>query len=140
MSAPDLFALSAPPAEYVVSSWLAPWPRGTHRKAHDPLPFRLINAVAGRECPEHGASSSVVSIHTFAEGAQAALNAAHETHRRMLVLATNPLQTITIPTGQAVSVDYCRVVMPPVEVEYSDDPLVVRYVARYDIGLSYTAA
>lgn len=127
---------AAPAAELVVSAWLSPWKRGTRRKADDPVPFRLIHTVAGRDCPEEGTTESVVSIHTFADSDLAAVQESEATHRRMTLLATNPLADITVG-GQLVCVDYCKTAMLPTRVDY-DDPNVVRYVARYDIGLSYT--
>lgn len=139
MASPELFDESAPPIELVVSAWLSPWKRGTRRLAGDPLPFRLFRAVAGTDEVDAGLTESVVSIHTFADSPINALTEANKTHRRMLQLANNPLANITIPGGQEVCVDYCKPVMLPTEVDY-EDPNVTRYVARYDIGLSYTSA
>ena len=139
MTSPELLDESAPPLELVVSAWLSPWKRGTKRKAGDPLPFRLIHAGPGSDDDESGLTDQSVSIHTFAGSPIDALTEATKTHRRMLKLARNPLAEITIPTGQVVCVDYVRPTMLPEEVDYGD-PNVIRYVARYDIGLSYTTA
>lgn len=138
MSDPDLLGESPPPAELVVSAWLSPWARGTRRRAGDPVPFRMIHTVAGSEDPGLGLSEATVSVHTFAGSAQDAMLEADKTHRRMLLLARQPLDGVHLPDGRTVCVDFCAVVMPPTEVDY-DDPNVVRYVARYDLGLVYTS-
>lgn len=139
MTSPELLDESAPAAERVVSAWLAPWKRGTRRLSGDAVPYRLIHTVAGVDNPETGLTEAVVSIHTFASTPEAAILESDKTHRRMLLLANNPLANITISTGQVVCVDYVKTAMLPTQVDY-DDPNVIRYVARYDIGLSYTPA
>lgn len=138
MADPVLLDESAPPVELVVSAWLHPWKRGTQRIAGDPLPYRLIHAVAGSDSVS-GVSTSTVSIHTLATSPYEALLEAHRTHRRMMLLSWNPLTEIEIHTDQVVCVDFCNTVMLPTEVDYQD-PNVTRYVARYDIGLSHTAS
>lgn len=140
MASPDLSPISAPPIELVVSAWLAPWARGTRRRAGDPVPYRLINAVAGTASESVG-EDWVVSIHTFAGSPYEAMLEAKDTDDRMMLLARNPQSVITLPEpdGRVVNVDYVTRSMLPTMVDYND-PNVVRYVARYEIGLSYTAA
>lgn len=139
MASPDLSSISAPPIELVVSAWLAPWARGTRRRAGDPLPFRLIHAVAGSASESVG-EDWVVSIHTFAADDYSAMLEAKSTDDRMMLLARNPQSVIVLPEpdGRAVNVDYVTRSMLPTRVDYQD-PNVVRYVARYGIGLSYSA-
>jgi hypothetical protein len=138
VSSPLLTPDIAPSAELVVVSWLKEIGRaGTRRKAGDPIPFRLVTRIAGADDPELCIDTAVVSVHTFAATPEAAVEESQKTHRRMSVLTRNPLTTITlIGSGDVVNVDYCKTVMNPIEVEYSD-PNVTRYVARYEIGLSY---
>lgn len=146
----ELLPETAPSVEQVLSVWLSPLGRvGTRRKAGDPIPFRMIKRVAGPDRPDIASDDPTVSVHTFASSPEAAINESERTHRRMLVLARNPLTEITIPSailggtglsGQVVvSVDYCIPRIKPVEVDY-EDPGVIRYVARYDVGLSYITA
>lgn len=138
MSSPLLTPDIAPSAELVVVSWLKELGRaGTRRKSGDPIPFRLVTRIAGADDPELGIDTAVVSVHTFASSPEQAVEESQRTHRRMSVLTRNPLTTITLlGTSDVVNVDYCKTVMNPIEVEYSD-PNVTRYVARYEIGLSY---
>lgn len=138
MSSPLLLPDVAPSAEQVVVSWLNPLGRtGTRRRSSDPIPFRLVTRIAGADIPDQGIDTAVVSVHTFAAGPEAAVAESQKTHRRMSILTRNPLTEFTIlGTSEVVTVDYCRTVMNPIEVEY-DDPAVTRYVARYEIGLSY---
>lgn len=140
MTSPELVPDAAPSAELVVVSWLRPLGRaGTRRRAGDPIPFRLVTRVAGTDNPDVGIDTAVVSVHTFADSPENAIDESSRTHRRMSVLTRNPLTTITLRgSGEVMAVDYCRTVMSPIEVEY-DDPNVTRYVARYEIGLSYGA-
>lgn len=127
----------APSAELVVVSWLAEIGRaGTRRKSGDEIPFRLVTRIAGADDPEVGIDTAVVSVHTFADSPENAVAESQKTHRRMSVLTRNPLTVFTLLSGEVVNVDYCKTVMNPIEVEY-DDPNVTRYVARYEVGLSY---
>lgn len=137
MTSPELLDESSPAAELVVSAWLAPWKRGTRRLSGDPVPYRLIHTVAGSDDPDTGLTEAVVSIHTFAADPVSAVQEADNTHRRMMLLAHNPLADIALSSGQVVCVDYVKTAMLPTRVDY-DDPGVIRYVARYDIGLAYT--
>lgn len=138
MSSPLLLPDVAPSVEMVIVSWLTPLGRtGTRRKSSDPIPFRLVTRIAGADNPDIGIDTAVVSVHTFAKGPEAAVNESQRTHRRMTLLTRNPLTEFSLlGSTDVVTVDYCRTVMSPIEVEY-DDPAVTRYVARYEIGLSY---
>ena len=130
----------APSAELVVVSWLTPIGRaGTRRKSGDPVPFRLVTRMAGADVPEVGIDTAVVSVHTFADSPENAVSESQKTHRRMSMLTQDPSLIVTLLDGSEVYVDYCRTVMNPVGVEYGD-PAVTRYVARYEIGLSYYEA
>lgn len=133
MASPD----SAPSIELVLTTWLSTLGKAsTRRKAKDPLPHRLVSRVAGSDTPEVAQDVAVVSVHTFAESPEAAVIESEKTHRRMLELALDPLTEIALPGGVKVGIDYCSTVMKPVEVDYQD-PNVVRYVGRYEVGLPY---
>lgn len=124
---------SAPSVELVLGAWLD---GGTRRVAGDPLPQRLVHRVAGADTPEVAQDVAVVSVHILAEGDDAAIAESDATHEKMLELALNPLTEITMRDGTKVCIDYCQVLMKPVEVDYQD-PKVVRYVGRYEVGLPY---
>lgn len=128
---------SAPSIELVLTAWLSTLGKvGTRRKAGDSLPQRLVHRVAGVDVPELVQDVAVVSIHTFAASDIAAVTESEKTHERMLELAMNPLTEITITGGIKVTIDYCKPVMKPVRVDY-EDPGVVRYIGRYEVGHPY---
>ena len=132
-------ANSAPSIELVLTAWLATLGKvGTRRKAGDPLPQRLVARVAGVDVPELVQDIAVVSVHTFASSDIAAVTESEKTHERMLELAMDPLTEITLTSGLKVTIDYCKTVMKPVRVDY-EDPGVVRYVGRYEVGHPYIA-
>lgn len=120
-------------------SWLTPLGRtATRRKAGDPLPFRLVARVAGADDPVIGIDTATVSVHTLAASPEAALNEATLTHRRIGVLAVDPTTEISLlGSAVVVAVDYCTTLLSPMPLDYQD-PNVARYVARYEIGISYT--
>ncbi|ADU15886.1 head-tail adaptor [Mycobacterium phage KristaRAM] len=129
---------SAPSIHRVLVEWLSPLGKvSTRRVANDPLPHRVVRRVDGVDAPEVAQDVAVVSVHTFAAGDAAADVEAGLTHQRMVELSLNPLTLITLPGGVLVTIDYCRSLMAPIPVEYSDDPHVVRYVGRYEVGLPY---
>ncbi|AXQ64922.1 head-tail adaptor [Mycobacterium phage ThetaBob] len=139
MTSPELLPEAPPNAELVVVAWLTPLGRtALRRKAGDPVPFRLVTRVAGGDDPEIGIDTATVSVHTFASTPEAAVTESDRTHRRMSILTVDPLTEITmLGSGLVVNVDYCRTLMRPTRVDY-EDPNVIRYVARYEIGTSYS--
>ena len=140
MAMPDLLDQSAPSVEMVLTTWLSPLGKvGTRRKAGDPVPQRIVKRVAGADDPIVGVDEATVSVHTFAASDVAAIEESDKTHRRMCYLAVNPDTRITLAAGRVVNVDYCIPRLAPGELDY-EDPSVVRYVARYEIGISYSPA
>lgn len=138
MTSPELLPDIAPNVERVLVAWLTPLGRsGTRRKAEEALPFRLVHRVAGADDPEVGIDTATVSVHTLA-APDVASDEATRTHRRICVLTVNPFTEITV-SGQVVNVDYCIPRMSPTPVDY-EDPNVIRYVARYEVGISYRPA
>ena len=109
------------------------------RKPGDPLPFTLVNHIAGTESTNEGTADPVISVHTLCDkvtGAPAARDEATRTHRRMLSLLVDP--TIVLSGGRLVAVQYLDVVEQPRWEYYSDT--ILRKVGRYRIGLPYVAA
>lgn len=109
------------------------------RKPGDPLPFTLVNHIAGTESAGEGTADPVISVHTLcdkAAGAPAARDEATRTHRRMLSLLVDP--RIALSGGRVAAVSYLEVVEQPRWEYYSDT--ILRKVGRYRLGLPYVAA
>ena len=126
--------------EEVVVAWQMPLRRaGVARTPDDPLPFTLVNHIAGTENVDEGTADPVVSVHTLCDRTLgfgvAALECSH-THSRMLRLARH-LDDITLTGGAVVSIDYLIVVESPIWQPYEDNQ-IIRKVGRYQIGLCYT--
>jgi hypothetical protein len=69
--------------------------------------------------------------------AQAAKLTARRVHRRMTLLARQS-PTVTLSDGSLANTDYVTPLLKPRRMEYPNER-VVRYVARYQLGLSYVA-
>lgn len=133
----DLLNEAPPDVQRVVCVWLRPLGRAaTQRLAGDPLPFRLVNRVAGADDHLQGIDIAVISVHTFATRADA-IDEANLTHQRMLYLARHPFTNIELSTGTA-NINFCETVEKPIHQDYGD-PNLTRYVARYRIGLDFVA-
>lgn len=100
-------------------------------------PFCIVQRVAGDDNPEQGIDYPVIQMDFYAIGVQAAKNAASEGHRRMMYLARN-LVDITMSDGSIANADYVKTFQKAVRTPYKHDE-IVRYSARYELGLSYVA-
>ena len=127
--------------EELVVAWLTPLRNsGVAFQVGDLLPFTLVTHVAGTESPDPGYADPVVSVHTLcakALGYGVAKTQADQTHRRMLQLARHS-DIIPLAGARNAGVDYITVTQSPLWVPYEDN-LILRKVARYQIGLSYVA-
>ena len=138
MSAP-LASEDAPDAEDFVSCWLQPLLRaGVEREKSDGYPFAVVQRVSGLDIPESGLDDPVVQLDILHKGAVGvAKKHANDVHRRMTLLGlTYP--DVTMSDGSVAGIDYLRVLIRPHRETFGDDT-VVRYVARYKLGLSYVA-
>lgn len=140
----ELFPDQAPDSEDFFVSWLQPLMRaGTERKTGDALPFALVQHITGDDCLDEGTDDGVVQVDFFdtaRNGFVAAQNAktiARQGHRRILYLALH-LPDVEMSDGTTANADYVTTVMTPTRMDYADDS-VVRYTARYAVGLSYVA-
>lgn len=140
----DVHPDMAPDAEDFVVCWLQPLMRaGTERKPGDVLPFALVQYISGDDCADEGTEDGVIQIDFFDKArngfvaAQNAKTAARLGHRRMLYLGKH-LPDVVISDGTVANADYAYTVMTPKRMEYPDES-IVRYVARYAVGLSYVA-
>lgn len=136
---PDLYDQAPDDAEEVIIAWLKPLGRtAINRKTNDPLPFRVVRRVAGDEDEIQFSDNPVVSVHTFGASEQQTKDETRLTHRRMLLLARNPLEDIVLPGGRIANVEYLNVFESPTWSDYGDDN-IFRKVARYQFGLSFVA-
>ncbi len=145
MSAP-LFGEDAPDVEDFAVCWLQPSIRaGVERQHGDEWPFVLVQRVSGLDIPESGFDDPVLQLdilHKYSAPntvplIAAAKGIANDVHRRMTLLGlTYP--DVTMSDGSIAGIDYMRVLMKPRREPFGDD-MVVRFVARYKLGLSYVA-
>ncbi|MGU3650689.1 hypothetical protein [Mycolicibacterium sp. A43C] len=135
----------APDVEDFVSCWLQPLLRaGIERKKDDPWPFALVQRIDGSDSPESGLDDPVVQIDVLYRAVGPDVDAAagkiwaNKVHRRMTKLGVE-YPDVTLSDGSVSGLDYLRVLRRMKREPFGDD-MVVRYVARYALGLSYVAA
>ena len=143
MSAP-LLGEDAPDLEDFVVCWIAQVMRcATERETDDDLPFCQVARITGEDDPDTGTGEEVVQLDIFDHArngllaGQAAAISARNIHRRMTKLSRE-LSTVTVSDGSHVNADYVRTLIKPFRMAYANEQ-VVRYVARYSLGLSYVA-
>ncbi len=134
----DLYDQDAPDVEDFIQSWMQPVMRSSvERKSDDPLPFCLVARISGADDPDCGTDDPVVQLDFFGKGPQAAAKAARDGHRRMTLLARRS-DDVTLSDGSIANADFVETILKPFRMEYADSK-IVRYVARYRVGLSYVA-
>lgn len=132
----DLLDEDAPDEEDFVSCWMQPVMRSAvERGLDDVLPFCEVTRVAGSDEPECGTDDPVIQLDFYGLGATAAKAAAKQGHRRMMYLARH-LPTVEMSDGSTVGADYVETVLRPFRMTYAHDQ-IVRYTARYALGLHY---
>lgn len=102
------------------------------------LPFRMVTGLHTVPDPNLFYVESLVSVHTFDRTRTLAKRAARDTQRRMDVLAHNPLSDIVMSDGRIANVECVETPEWPHPEPYGVDN-VKRYVARYNVGLSFVA-
>ena len=140
----ELLDEDAPDVEDFLCCWLAPLLRtATERRTDDDLPFCQVARISGADDEHTGVDEPVIQLDIFdraRNGLAAVQNAkltARDVHRRMMLLARENA-TVALSTGQLVNADHIGTVIKPFRMAYDNDQ-VVRYVARYQVGLSYVA-
>lgn len=140
----ELLDADAPDVEDFLCCWLAPLLRtATERKTDDELPFCQVSRISGGDDEHTGYDEAAVQLDIFDHArdnmlaVQAAKLTARDVHRRMMLLSREA-STVTLSTGQQANADTVATVLKPFRMPYANDQ-VVRYVARYQLGLSYVA-
>lgn len=137
MSAP-LYGYDAPDVEDFTVAWMAPLMRAAvERDSDDVTPFCLVARISGDDDPQAGVDDPVVQLDFFAVGAAAAKRAANEGHRRMMLLARES-GDVTMSDASTANCDFIETLIKPFRMAYEHDQ-IVRYTARYRVGLSYVA-
>lgn len=141
---PDLLDHETPDEEDFVVSWLQAVMRSaTERKSDDELPFAQVQYLTGTDDECYGTSDGVVQVDFYdcardgLTAAQAAKDTARLGHRSMMFLARN-IPDVLLSNGTIAHADYVNTTMKPVRTPYANER-VVRYTARYELGLSYVA-
>lgn len=134
----DLHNEDAPDAEdFAINAMKSVMRSSAEKFTGSEWPFCIVQRVAGEDNPEQGIDYPVIQMDFYAIGVQAAKIAANEGHRRMMYLARN-LVDINMSDGSVANADYVKTFMKPIRLPYQHDE-IVRYTARYELGLSYVA-
>lgn len=134
----ELYNLSPPNAVEFVIAWLRPLGLvDVKRPAGEDLPFRMVNGVTATDDECQFLDESIVSVHTFDTTYTEASDAATITHQRMMVLADNPSNGVTLG-GVPACADWVETVQKPIRVDYGDN-MINRFVARYRLGFTFVA-
>lgn len=119
----------------LIINWLKPLGEvGAQRGPGAPLPFRLVQRVAGSD--DKVTDSGIYQIDTFAATFEQAESQALLTHQRMLTLGPPlaPQHRVQISTG-TVFVDSVATSQSPTWLQYTDSAPVQRFVARYAVDI-----
>lgn len=136
MTDPLLYDQDSPDEEDFAVCWMQPVMRSAvERDLNDVLPFCEVTGVDGADDPNAGTADPVVQLDFYAHGAAAAKAAAKQGHRRMNLLFRTG-GTVTMSDGTYASLDFGECLIRPFRMPYQHD-LIVRYTARYLLGLSY---
>jgi hypothetical protein len=123
----------------LVVQWLTPLGDvGASRGPGDPLPFRLVQIVAGSD--DKVTDSGIYQVDTFAATFDQAEAEALRTHERMLRLGP-PLaaqQRVTLSSGKVVFADAVTTSQRPIWLQFTEAAPVSRFTARYSIDIRLT--
>lgn len=137
MTVPYVATLKPANVTAVVIAHLLPLgtPCTIRRHEGDPLPFRVVNRIAGGDNLDGFYDRGIVSVHSFAAAPGDAIRLGDETDSRMRMLAYDHIN-IPMTDGTTVNVDYFDVQQGPVMDEY-DANFVWRTKAVYELWLSF---
>lgn len=127
---------SPPDEEDFIACWMTPVvPTAVERKQDDPFPFCVAARVSGPDDPNSGTDDPVVQLDFYGRGVVEAKSSASQGHQRMLYLFRyHP--TVTMSDGSLADIDFGETLIKPCRMPFAHDT-VVRYTARYKLGLSY---
>lgn len=133
----------APPnAELFVIAWLTPLAGAPNKigpkrwAAGMPFPYFMVRRITGGT--DLITDYPVMRVHTFAATYTAASESAWDAHRRMLLLANDPLRDVTMPDGTLANCEWlCADDEGPHEEPYGAESVVTRFVAEYTLGLHF---
>lgn len=143
----DLFDKAPPNAIAFVIAHLLPLAHTTspqdavsaHRWAAGmALPYRAVTRVDGGD--DQITDFPVIRVHTFAADYTTAAREADRTHRRMLILAEDPLYDVTMPGNITANCAGLSVIRGPHEVDYASSSVVTRFVSEYIPALRFVPA
>lgn len=143
----ELYGEAPEDVEDIVLAWLLPLTGdptpnpnalGADRPDGGALPFRMVTGLNTKPDPNLFYVESLVSVHTFDKTRTLAKRAAKDTQRRMDVLCDNPLSDIVMADARIANVEFCDCLERYHYEPYGVDT-VRRYVARFNIGLSFVA-
>ncbi len=134
----DLLDQDAPDDEDFIACWMQPvMACAVQRVVDEELPFCVVTRVSGADDPGCGTDDPVLQLDFYAHGFAAAKQASKRGHRRMTYLFKYS-PTVTMSDGSLVNLDFGETIVKPCRMDYADDR-IVRYTARYRVGLSYVA-
>lgn len=136
----ELYGSAPPNSVAFVLAWLLPLagsPTNLGSKrwvAGGPLPYRMVRLIDGTD--DQISANSIIRVHTLAPDYTTASREADVTHRRMLVLADDPLTDVAMPDGSTANCEWLTAKLPH-EEPYASSAVVSRFVAEYRIGLHF---
>lgn len=141
----DILDTAYPDPEDFTVCWLQPVIRAaTARDPGDGFPFALVEFIVGTDCPDEGVFDGVVQVDyldTERDGltaVQAASVTSQVGHRRMQLLGQQ-ISDVPMSDGSTANCDYLTTLESPHRMDYPNER-VVRYTARYRLGLQFVAA
>jgi hypothetical protein len=136
----ELYGSAPPNSVSFVLAWLLPLAGdpenlGSKRwEAGAPLPYRMVRLIDGAD--DQISAYPIIRVHTFAADYTTASREADATHRRMLVLADDPLTDVAMPDGSTANCEWLTAKLPH-EEPYASSAVVSRFVAEYRMGLHF---
>lgn len=123
-------------SEILVVAWLSPIiTASVQRWPDDPLPFALVQRVAGAESDEVALDVHSIQVDVFGDSIATAQESAMKVHHRMKVLNMARGEVPALD-GSVFKFDYCFATQTPVRITY-EAPKVFRYISRYSVGLTH---
>lgn len=134
----ELYDHDAPNVEDFVVCWLQPLLRAsTDHSVNDGFPFVLVQRITGDDDPDCGLTDERVQLDIMADDSQEASRWSDKVHRRMTYLQRY-VADVQMSDGSTANADFVATTLKPTRMDYTND-LITRYVARYELGLSYVA-